>query len=47
MPNNNTWLNSKYIKIKQNCKLETKFFRFFWILHLVEKQIYKLELSKR
>lgn len=28
-PSNNIWLNSKYIKIKQNCKLEAKFFRSF------------------
>ena len=31
------WLNSKYIKTKQNQKLKTKFFGPFQILHLVEK----------
>lgn len=41
------WLNTKYIKIKQNRKLEAKFFGPFRILHLVEKQAYKLKLSKR
>lgn len=35
------WLNSKYIKTKQNCKLEAKSFDFFRILHLVKKQSYK------
>ena len=31
------WLNSKYIKIKQNRKLEAKFFGPFQVLHLVWK----------
>ena len=31
------WLNSKYIKIKWNRKLEAKFFRTFWVLHPVGK----------
>ena len=31
------WLNSKYIKTKQNRKLELKFFRPFQVLHLVGK----------
>ena len=31
---------------KQNRKLETKFFRPFWVLHPVGKQAYKLELPK-
>ena len=31
------WLNSKYIKIKQNRKLEAKFFGPFQKLHLVNK----------
>ena len=31
------WLNSKYIKIKQNCKLKTKFFELFKVLHQVGK----------
>ncbi len=29
------WLNSKYIKTKENCKLEAKFFGPFRVLHLV------------
>ena len=41
------WLNSKYIKTKQNRKLKTKFFGPFRILHLVRKQAYKLELPKK
>lgn len=41
------WLNSKYIKIKQNQKLEAKFFSPFQVLHLVSKQTYKLELPKQ
>ena len=41
------WLNSKYIKTKQNRKLEAKFFRPFRVLHPVDKQAYKLELSKK
>lgn len=28
-PGNQVWLNRKYIKIKQNCKLE---FMFFWLI---------------
>ena len=38
------WLNSKYIKTKYNRKLEIKYFGPFHMLHLVGKQIYKLEL---
>ena len=38
------WLNSKYIKTKQNQKLEAKFFGPFQILHPVGKQVYKLNL---
>ena len=40
------WLNSKYIKTKQNRKLEAKFFGPFRVFYLVGKQIYKLELSR-
>ena len=41
------WLNSQYIKTKQNRRLEFKFFRPFRVLHPVENQAYKLELPKR
>ena len=40
------WLNSKYIKSKQNRKLETKFFEPFQVLHPAGIQAYKLELPK-
>ena len=46
-PNNKIWLNSQYIKTKQNRKLKAKFFKPFQIIHPVEKQAYKLELSKK
>ena len=39
-------LNNKYIKTKQNRKLKTKFFEPFKVLHPVEKQVYKLEISQ-
>ena len=41
------WLNSKYIKTKQNRKLEAKFFGLFQVLYPVEKQAYKLKLSRK
>ena len=41
------WSNSKYIKSKQNRKLDVKFFRPFQILHLVGKQAYKLKLPNK
>ena len=44
IPDNKVWLNSKYIKIKQNRMLEAKFFGPFQVFHLVGKQTYKLEL---
>ena len=31
------WLNSKHLKIKQNCILEAKFLDLFWVLHRVGK----------
>ena len=41
------WLNSKYLKTKQNRKLETKFFGLFRVLNLVKKQVYQLELPRK
>ena len=46
-PSEKVLLKNKYIKIKCNRKLETKFFRLFQILHLVGKQVYKLELPEK
>ena len=46
-PGEKVWLNSKYIKTKQNRKLEAKFFGPFQILHPVEKQAYKLDLPTK
>lgn len=47
-PSKKSWLNNKYIKTKnRNYKLESKFFSPFRILHSIEKQAYKLELSKK
>ena len=47
VPNNKVWLNSKYIKTNENRKLKAKLFRLFGILHPIEKQAYKIELSKK
>ena len=41
-PDDKVWLNSKYLKIKQNRKLKAKFIGLFQVLHPVEKQVYKL-----
>lgn len=41
------WLNSKYIKTRRNCKLESKFFGSFQVLYPVKSQVYKLELPKK
>ena len=46
-PGDKVWLNSKYIKTKQNRKLKAKFFGPFWVLHPVGKQAYKLKLPKK
>ena len=40
-------MNTKYNKIKQNQKLQAKFFRLFQIFYPVRKQAYKLELFKK
>ncbi len=46
-PGEKVWLNSKYIKMKRNKKLESKFIGLFRILHVVRKQAYKLELPTK
>ena len=46
-PDKKVWLNSKYIKTKQNQKLEAKFFEPFQVLYLVRKQAYKLKLLRK
>lgn len=46
-PGDKVWLNSKYLKTKQNRKLKAKFFGPFRMLHLVGKQAYKLKLPMK
>ena len=46
-PDDKVWLNSKYIKTKQNRKLEAKFFEPFRVLHPVGKQAYKPKLPRK
>ncbi len=46
-PDKQIGLNSKYIKIKRNKKLESKFFGPFQVFHIVGKQAYKLELPTK
>ena len=46
-PGDKIWLNGKYIKTKQNQKLEAKFFRPFHVLNPVGKQAYKFKLTKK
>ena len=46
-PGEKVWLNSKYIKTKQNRKLKAKFFGPLRVLHPVGKQTCKLELPKK
>ena len=45
--NDKVWLNSKYIKTKENRKLEAKFFKLFQMLYPVDKQNYKLKILKK
>ena len=47
IPGEKVWLNSKYIKTKQNQKLKAKFFGPFQILHPVGKQAYQLDFSAK
>ncbi len=46
-PGEKVLLNSRYIKTKRNKKLKSKFFGTFRVFHIVGKQVYKLELSKK
>lgn len=41
------WLNIKYMKIKRNKKLESKFFRWFTVFYPVGTQAYKLKSLKQ
>ena len=46
-PGDKVWLSSKHLKTKRNRKLEAKFLGLFRVLHLVDKQAYKLKLPKK
>ena len=46
-PGDKVWLNSKYIKIKQNQKLKAKFFKLFCVLYPMSNQAYKLKLPRK
>ena len=46
-PSDKVWLNCKHLKTKRNCKLEAQFLGLFRVLHLIGKQVYKLELPKK
>ena len=46
-PSDKVWLNSKYIKTKQNQKFEAKIFGPFQVSHPLDKQTYKCKQSKR
>ena len=46
-PGDKVSLSSKHLKTKRNRKLEANFLGPFWVLHLVSKQTYKLELPKK
>lgn len=41
------WHNNRYIRKKQDQKLETKLFGSLQVLYLIDKQTYNLELSAK